>query len=97
MKNVNFYLGERKFVEWDIVPTEHPSTVLISGASWKLTIADGIEESSGACTVSGSRIGALIEPKQIGIYTLSINVIIPPEVFIEEVQVSVLKNRENLR
>ena len=97
MKNVNFYLGERRYVKWDIVPTDKQNAVVISGASWRLNLSDGMEESTGSCAISGNRIGALIEPKQQGIYTLSITVMIPPEIFIEEVLVSVLRNKENSR
>lgn len=92
MKNVNFYLHERKFVEWDVRATDPAQVIMITAATWRLTRTDGTEESIGTCSVVGNRVGALIEPKQLGTYILSITVDIPPEIFIEEVQVRVIPN-----
>lgn len=93
MKNVNFYLGERKYIEWDILPNDPKSAIFIQSASWELAY-NGAAESFGDCSVSGNRIGALVSPLQSGTYILSVTVVIPPETFIEQVRITICESEE---
>ncbi len=76
----SWILGEDKYVDLEVRSTQ-PGIVVIPKAEWVLR-RNGVTEveQMGTCEVNGTFISTLVEPQQIGTYTLEITYEVPPEI-----------------
>ncbi|WP_154666508.1 hypothetical protein [Anaeromassilibacillus senegalensis] len=76
---MDWILGEDKYVDLE-VRSRPAGPVVVPRAVWNLKRnIEGTIEQTGTCEVDGGRIGVLVEPQQVGAYTLEITYEIPPE------------------
>ena len=73
----DFILGEKKYVKFKATSCDN-APVIITDAKYIL-YADDVEYASGACIVDGNEFMALIEPEEIGEYTLEVEYTVAPE------------------
>ena len=84
-----FDFGERRHVILDVYSAKNES-FSISEATYELIRGDREIESSGACSIYEHQIDTVIEPEQVGDYTLKITYKILDEVLIEPIGITVM-------
>lgn len=78
MMDLDFILGERKNVQFEVNSTKN-ETVVVTEARW--TLSDhGEEIMSGECVIEGNRMDVLLEPNREGRFELTVTYAIPPEI-----------------
>lgn len=79
MTDLDFILGEKKLIEFEITSLKGETVVVLS-AEWSLT-KQGEEVDHGDCTIDGGNtLEMLLAPDEIGTYELTITYRIAPEV-----------------
>ena len=78
MNSIRFMQGERRYLEFEIIPRRQNDTVVVTEASWELQ-QNGAVLDGGDCEVDGRTIRALIAPAERGVYQLELSVTVPPE------------------
>lgn len=79
LTDLNFILGERKIIQFEVVSTKKNEAVIITDAAWALT-RQGATVLSGSCTIENNIMEILLEPDQEGTFELMITYTIAPEV-----------------
>lgn len=73
----NFYLGEDKYVDFEI-RSKSLHTIVITSATYELKQQNTIVL-SGQCEINGDRISILLEPPERGQYILEMTYTVAPE------------------
>jgi len=73
----DFLLGERKYIKLKATSCDD-APVVITDATYRLS-KDGTLVHYGACEVNGNEFMALIEPTEVGDYTLEVEYTVAPE------------------
>lgn len=79
LTELNFILGEKKIIQFEVISTKKDERVVITEAKWSLS-REGQRQQAGDCIVHENRIEVLLEPEQEGRHELTITYTIPPEV-----------------
>lgn len=75
--NVEFILGESKYVDFSITSKANEPFVIAS-ANYQLKDGSTVM-SSGSCEIDGTTVSALLSPAQRGRFALEVTYTIPPE------------------
>ena len=73
----DFILGEKKYLKFKATSCDS-MPVVITNANYGL-FKDGMLVDSGVCKVEGNEFMALVEPKEVGDYTLEVEYTLAPE------------------
>ena len=85
---INFYAGEKKYIDIDVVPKNRNDTVVVSSATYQLIDGETAVE-SGECEIDGAHLKILLGIDDEGAYTLKVTVVIGAETFIQKATVVV--------
>lgn len=86
---INFYIGEEKYVDANIVSKNKLDTIVVNEATYELSSTDGTVIDSGNPTIDGTKLTMLIKPPSTGVYKLKITVKVGPETIIEQANIQV--------
>jgi hypothetical protein len=70
---MKFILGETKEVKIEVISTKDDPFTIRAGTYTLKRVRDGELESSGAATINGHEVAALVTPTQVGVYTLELS------------------------
>lgn len=85
---INFYAGEKKYIDIDVVPKNRNDTVVVSSATYQLLNGETAVE-AGGCEIDGAHLKILLGIDDEGAYTLKVTVGIGAEIFIQKATVVV--------
>lgn len=84
---LNFYNGEKKYINFCVCSRKN-ETVVVTSAKYTLEKQDETVL-SGDCEIDGNTISVLLEPPDVGTYTLAVTYTIPPETRIAKEEIDV--------
>lgn len=88
---INFYAGEKKYIDIDVVPKNRNDTVVVSSAMYQLLDGETAAVEAGDCEIDGAYLKILLGIDDEGAYTLKVTVVIGAETFIQKATVVVEK------
>ena len=89
MGTLEFYVGEKKYVDAIVRTKDEKDLVIINRASWEIYENPEAKPITGSCFVSGDKVSALIETNKKGNFILKFIVEIGSETIIEKIALRV--------
>lgn len=77
--NVDFILGEKKFIKFDVKSAIN-QRIVITSARYKLYLGDNLVAEDDCDIISDDCVQLLLKPDEVGKYVLEVEYEIPPEI-----------------